>query len=237
MRAAKLRLYANSMAIPDMSIIAEMLRYHELVSDQVRRLILKHLTTDRANLKKQLCIVGPSNSGKTSLTRPLTELLSTARLPTSNSRLKFQKIANADIDVLYASEIQKSIKSGSLTEEEFIDLFEDSANLTDPYCSFEPHLPVIANTQGTYYTGVNNTKVDFKSITNRPDMVMLTKGELPTREHCWMITKESMSYWLYNPTSADILITECITEMGPLIREEAHEDDDEMMQPNVQYTF
>ena len=117
-------------------------------------------------------------------------------------------------------------------------MFEDSSNLTDPYCTFQPHLPVIANTQGTYYTGGNNTKIDFKSITNRLDMVMLTKGELPTREHHWMITKETMSYWLYNPTSADILINECIEQMGPLNREEDDtRDDDEPMQPNVRYTF
>ena len=136
--------------------------------------------------KQQLVFTGEPSCGKSCLSEPILELLSTYPIPQDGaSACKWEDICLDDfchshiIDCINAMELQKSIKDSAVNEAEMLCLYENSAKFDNRYLKRLPaNLQILSNTQGMFYHK-NGRRVDFCSIHERLEEICLQNGRLP----------------------------------------------------------
>ena len=79
-------------------------------------------------------------------------------------------------------------------------MFEDTANLEDSYCMLPSQLPILCNSQGFYFQR-NGRSVDFDSIKERLDVILLGSGKMPEADRT--VTGRAMSRFLFNADQDD----------------------------------
>ena len=134
-------------------------------------------------------IVGPSNSGKTTLAGVVVSMdgrrgLLTSFDPSSTKSLMKHARFDPDCDVLLMNEFSNALKSGDIIDKEFIRYGEDLSNLLaeDPHYKYKLYptrLPFLLCMQTDFFRGVDGNVVDYESIKNCYHPIHLRGGKLP----------------------------------------------------------
>jgi hypothetical protein len=204
-RLRKLRRYAEIDVVNPVHVqnIYDILEFHDVDADEFRMKVLRHLTHERTTMKRQLIIIGKPSSGKSRLSAGIDALLNSKGMPTTKSLKKFENLSKyastVELDLITAYELQKSMGKGALDEDEMCAVYENTADLEDPYCELPPQLPILSNSQGMYYVGPSGRQIDFDSIKERLDVIDLKNGAMPEADRT--VTGAAMSYFLFNPRS------------------------------------
>ncbi|RKP16332.1 hypothetical protein ROZALSC1DRAFT_25395 [Rozella allomycis CSF55] len=95
-----------------------------------RTVYLKYIFEDVSNAKKRLCIIGPSNTGKSRILQGIAEIVNTETFINEHTVYKFKPLLNAELIVI--PELEKLPDSRVLKGTALLALLSDSSTLNIP---------------------------------------------------------------------------------------------------------
>ncbi|RKP17833.1 hypothetical protein ROZALSC1DRAFT_30409 [Rozella allomycis CSF55] len=139
--------------------------------DNIYRILQNHHVDITHFKNNRLCIIGPSNTGKSRILQGLSEILNTETFISENTVYKFKPLLNAELIVI--PELQKLLDSRVLKETALLALLSESSSLNIPVSSYgtqhklKQDLPIFIMNQSSRFLSFS----DLPSLNSRLSIV------------------------------------------------------------------